>query len=269
MKAMTTRATGSAERWGPLWGARAADWAANEEQQLPTYEAGIRALGIRAGERVLDIGCGSGVFLRAAAERRAQVAGLDASPALLAIAKDRVPAADLHVGDMQFLPFADGEFDVVTGFSSFFLADDMVAALREAGRVAKPAGRILIQVWGRPEACDLEAMKVVVRPFLPPPPPGAAPGPPLWQPGVLEELASEAGLTPQRAFDISWAFEYPDEASLLRGLLSAGGLATLVPPAREAEVRAALVAALEPFRTPEGAYRLENEWRLLVAIAPG
>jgi hypothetical protein len=112
-------------------------------------------------------------------------------------------------------------------------------------------------------------MKVVMRPFLPPPPPGAPPAPSLWQPGVLEELASEAGLTPQRAFDISWAFEYEDEAALLRGLLSAAGLATLVPPEREAEVRAALVAALEPFRAPEGAYRLQNEWRFLVAAAPG
>ena len=269
MEAMTTRAAGSAERWGPLWGARAADWAANEEQQLPTYEAGIRALGIRAGERVLDIGCGSGVFLQLAAEHGAHVSGIDASSALLEIARTRVPAAELHLGDMQLLPFEDGTFDVVTGFTSFFFAEDRVEALRDAGRVAKPAGRVLIQVWGRPEACALEAMKVVTRPFLPPPPPGAPPAPSLWLPGVLEELASGAGLVPQRAFDISWAFEYPNEDALLRGLLSAAGLATLVPPGREAEVREALVAALAPYRTAEGGYRLENDWRFLVAIAPG
>ncbi len=46
----TTSSAGSAERWGPRWGARADDWAATEEQQLPTYEEAIRRLGIGAGQ---------------------------------------------------------------------------------------------------------------------------------------------------------------------------------------------------------------------------
>ena len=52
--------TKTGKRWGPLWGSRARDWAANEEQQLPTYEAAIHRAGIEPGDRVLDIGCGSG-----------------------------------------------------------------------------------------------------------------------------------------------------------------------------------------------------------------
>src|ERR687890_816889 len=94
-------AAGSARRHGPLWGARAADWAASEEQQTPTYEEAIRRVGITAGHEVLDVGCGTGVFLRAAADRGARVHGLDASPALLDIARERVPDADLRDGDMQ------------------------------------------------------------------------------------------------------------------------------------------------------------------------
>jgi ubiquinone/menaquinone biosynthesis C-methylase UbiE len=53
---------------------------------------------------------------------------------------------------MEALPYADDAFDLVTGFTSFFFANDIVAALREAARVAKPAGPVVIQVWGRTSA---------------------------------------------------------------------------------------------------------------------
>ena len=60
-----------------------------------------------------------------------------------------MPEADLSVGDMQFLPSRTTRFDVVAGFNSFFFAADMVAALREAGRVGRSrAAPVVIQVWG-------------------------------------------------------------------------------------------------------------------------
>jgi len=142
-----TKATGSADRHALLWNIHPQDWSVNEVQQLPTYEEAIRRIGITSGQRVLEVGCGTGVFLRAAADRGAAVHGLDASEALLAIARERVPEADLRRGDMQFLPYDDDSFDVVAGFNAFFFADDMVAALREAGRVAKPGARVVIQVY--------------------------------------------------------------------------------------------------------------------------
>jgi ubiquinone/menaquinone biosynthesis C-methylase UbiE len=137
----TKSMSGSAEKWGPLWGARPRAWAEDEDQQVPTYEEAIRRVGIAPGQRVLDIGCGTGVFLRLVAERGAVPFGLDASQALLEIAHERVPEADLRVGEMEQLPYDDDTFDLVTGFNSFFFATDLVAALREAGRVAKPARR--------------------------------------------------------------------------------------------------------------------------------
>jgi SAM-dependent methyltransferase len=266
MPATTARETGGAARWGALWGARARDWAANEDQQRPTYEAAIHRVGIGGGQRVLDVGCGSGVFLRAAADRGARVSGLDASEALIEIARERVPDADLRVGDMQSLPFGDDAFDVVTGFNAFFFAD-MTAALREAGRVTKPGGTVVIQVWGRPERCDLEAMKRAIRPFLPAPA-QAAPAPPaLWRPGVLEGIASEAGLTPQAAFDVTWAFCYDDDDALARGMLAPGGVMAAVGDSREDDVRRAILGALAPYRSADGRHRLENEWHLVLARA--
>src|SRR5262245_45921701 len=109
---VTEPTTTSAERWGPLWGARAPDWAECEEQQLPTYTAALDEVGDVRGLRVLDIGCGSGVFLEAALERGALVSGIDASEALLEIAMRRVPGADLRPGEMERLPFDDDAFDV-------------------------------------------------------------------------------------------------------------------------------------------------------------
>jgi SAM-dependent methyltransferase len=256
--------TGSALRWGPLWGARPRDWAGIEEQQTPTYDAAIRRVGLAAGQQVLELGCGSGVFLRAAADRGARVHGVDASQELVAIARERVPEADLHVGDMQFLPYPDDEFDVVAGFNSFFFAADMVAALREARRVAKPGASVVVQVWGRPERCDLEAMKQAIAPFLPSRDSDAPAAPALWQPGVLEHIVTEAGLTPADTFDLSWAYTFPDDDALARALLSPGLVAEAIADAGEEVLRAAILEAMEPYRTPTG-YALQNEWHFVIA----
>lgn len=264
---VATSAVGSAERWGPLWGARPSAWAAVEEQQVPTYEAAIRRVGVSTGQEVLELGCGTGVFLREAASRGARVYGLDASAELLELARSRVPEADLRVGDMQFLPYEDDRFDVVAGFNSFFFAADMVAALREARRVAKPGAPLVVQVWGRPERCELTAMKDAIAPFLPPPAPGSPPPPALWEPGVLEGIVSEAGLQPESAFDLSWAYRFEDEHSLARAMLAAALVVVAAQRAGEETVRTAVVDALAPYRTAEGAYSLENEWHVLIARA--
>jgi SAM-dependent methyltransferase len=257
----------SAERNGAAWGARARDWGETEARQRPTYEAAIRHAGIGAGQTVLDVGCGSGAFLRAAADHGATVCGLDASEGLLEVARERVPEADLQRGDLQRLPYVDDCFDAVTGFNSFFFADDMVAALREAGRVAKPGAPVVIQVWGRPERFDLRHMKNAIAQFAPPRPADRLDPTTLWEPGVLEALAAEARLEPDRAFDTRWAYEFASEEELTRGMMSAGGFGAIVGTERQDAARAAIVDALAVCRTPEGGYRLENEWHCLIARA--
>jgi SAM-dependent methyltransferase len=263
----TARPACSADRWGPLWGARPGDWALSEDQQTPTYEAALARVGLTPGHVVLDVGCGVGAFLRLVVERGAVAHGLDASSALLDIARARLPHADLRVGDMEALPYEDDSFDLVTGFNSFFFANDIVAALREAGRVAKPGASVVIQVWGPHERNDLEAMKEIARPFMPPRPSGAPAEPDYSQPGVLEEMAARAGLVAETAFDTTWAFTFPDEATMRRALTAPAGLALLVGAEREEEFKDALSAGLARYQTPDGAYRLQNEFHFLIARA--
>jgi SAM-dependent methyltransferase len=263
----TTQATGSAERWGPLWGARPADWALSEDQQVPAYEAALAHVDLQPGQLALDIGCGAGAFLRLVAGRGAQAFGIDASDALAELARAGVPEAEVRVGDMEALPYADDSFDLVTGFTSFFFANDIVHALREAGRVAKPTAPVVIQVWGPHESNDLEAMKAIARPFMPPRPPDAPTEPDYAKPGVLEQLAGDAGLTPETAIDTAFAYRFPDEATLRRAMVAPAGLAVLVGPEREDEFKDAVAEGLAPYRTPEGGYRLESTFHCLIARA--
>jgi SAM-dependent methyltransferase len=250
-----------------LWGARPGDWAFSEDMQGPTYAAALERTGLERGWKVLDVGCGAGSFLRLVADRGAEPSGLDASAELVAFAEARLPRADLRVGDMEHLPWENDVFDLVTGFNSFFFADDMVAALREARRVAKPGAQVVLQVWGAHDRCDLEAMKQIARPFLPPRPPDAPPDPDLSQPGLLRELAAQAGLAPGLEFDSTWAFVYPDAETLGRAMTAVAGLALIAGADREHELGTAIVDGLAPYRRADGSYRLSNEYHYLVARA--
>src|SRR5690349_15705842 len=109
----TTRTAGTAAAQGELWGVRARDWAEVQEGLArPLYEAVLRKTGIGTATRVLDVGCGSGLFCVVAAERGARVTGIDATAPFIAIARERVPDADFRVGEMEVLPYGDKTFDV-------------------------------------------------------------------------------------------------------------------------------------------------------------
>jgi SAM-dependent methyltransferase len=252
---------------GELWSARAADWADQEELQAPIYDAILDDLDVAGGTRLLDVACGSGVALQAAIARGASAAGIDVAPALVEIARRRAPEADLHVAAMQQLPFADHAFDVVTGFNAFQFAADIVAALHEARRVTRPGGSVAIQVWGRPERTEIGNLVRAFAPHLPFPLPSGPGGRNLCDPGVLEELASAAGLEPRVARDISCPFDYPDADTLVRTSLGAGLALLAARIAGEDVVRQGIVDAMAPFRNVDGSYHTDNEWHYLIAAA--
>lgn len=250
---------------GALWGADAEGWAVQDELAAPLYEAIAEDAGIAPGESVLEVGCATGCFLQAAAERGAQVTGLDAAATLVDLARRRVPGAELHVGDLQQLPFADEAFDVVVGCNVFQFADDVELGFSEAARVTKRGGRVVVQMWGRPERCELLAVLGQIRQFLPLPPPGPPGGGNYSDPGVLERLTSAAGLEPAHSRDLVTTIEYPSEEVFLRSTRAAGLVVLAEQLAGEEPVVEAIARAAAPFRTAAGTYRFTNEWHWLVA----
>ena len=129
------------------WGRQAVDFATlSEPANCREYVALHQHLGVGSGDRLLDVACGSGLAVELAAARGASCAGIDASPRLLDVARDRSPEADLRVGDMHALPWDDATFDVVTSFRGIWgTTPDAVA---EVHRVLAPGGRVGITVWG-------------------------------------------------------------------------------------------------------------------------
>jgi SAM-dependent methyltransferase len=258
--------TRTSETNGRLWGARARDWAEVQEGQCAAaFRAVLDHAGVGAGTRHLDVGCGAGMAAALSAARGAAVSGIDAAEAMIGIARERTPAGDFRHGDIEALPFDDDAFDLVTGFNAFQYAGDAAQALREAGRVAKPGGMIVIMTWGEPAGMEASSLVAALKPLLPAPPPGA-PGPfALSDETALRAFAAAGGLAPGAVFDVETHWSYPDEATALRGLGSAGVAVRAVEHSGHDAFVAAHRAALAPFRQPDGSLRVGARFRCLVA----
>jgi SAM-dependent methyltransferase len=251
---------------GRLWGAHADDWATIQEGMYRSvHQAVLERTGVRAGTRYLDVGCGAGMAAQLAAARGAQVSGIDAAEALLAIARRRTPGGDFRRGDLERLPFDDESFDVVTAVNSLQYAGNPAVGLGEARRVTTSGGLLLIATWGDPEGMEVAAVVAALRPLLPPPPPDA-PGPfALSAESALRRFAVDAGLDPVEVFDVDSPFVYPDEATAIRGLNSSGVAARAMEHASPQAVTQAHAAAIAPFRQPDGSYRIAGTCRCLLA----
>jgi SAM-dependent methyltransferase len=198
-----------------------------------------------------------------AAARGAVVSGLDASPALIAIAKARLPVADFRVGDLEALPFADGAFHSVIAANSVQYAADPVTALKELARVCAPRGRVAIGVWASPEQVEMRHVFAAVRAALLSPPPGEGPFA-LSMPGRLEQLTTQAGFRAISSGEVDCPFEYANVDALWRAQRSAGPLQGAMRAAGEAKIEEAVRGAVRRFVKPDGRVRLENRFRYVV-----
>jgi SAM-dependent methyltransferase len=259
---------GSASIQSRFWGARVKDWAEIQENvSLPLYHDALNRAKVGQGTKLLDVGCGSGVFCSLAAERGSRVAGFDATPEMIDFAKSRIPQGDFRVGEMESLPYEEAKFDVVTGFNSFQYAANPTQALREARRVAARDALFVIAVWGLLQYCEAAAYMAALGKLLPPPPPGA-PGPfALSEDAALRKMVTEAGMTPGEIHDVDCAWVYPDAGTAVRGLISAGPAVLAIKTSGEDRVREAVLTSIEPFKNKSGGYRLVNRFRYVVARA--
>ena len=100
------------------------------------------ALALSGGEAVLDVGCGPGLFMSHLRHQgfKGRLVGLDRSEAMIDEASGRDPSVKWIVGDVERLPFADGEFDRVSARHMLYYVDDLQSALSELARVTATTG---------------------------------------------------------------------------------------------------------------------------------
>lgn len=145
-----------------------------EQGTIPTTmkfhtEAVFEKVPLHAGERVLEVACGTGIVSRIAVERFPNIdsiVGVDLNPNMLDIARVHTPATTIPVewrqGDICALPFPDASFDVALCQQGLQYVSDKIAALREMKRVLVPGGRLIFTVWctpHRPSAALADALR--------------------------------------------------------------------------------------------------------------
>lgn len=154
----------------------------------------VEHAGIRAGQRVLDVACGTGVVAITAARAGARVTALDLTPELLERARQNSEIAQVEIdwreGDVEELPFENAAFDIVVSQFGHIFAPRPVVALTEMLRVLKPGGTIAFSTW--PPELFVGRMFQLVSSYMPPPPPGVAPPPQWGDPQIIRERLGNA-----------------------------------------------------------------------------
>lgn len=120
----------------------------------PLADRLVETAGLRPGESVLDVACGTGAVSRRAAERvgsAGRIAALDINPGMIEVGRSAAPpesGIEWHTGDAESLPLPDGEFDVVLCQLGLQFMADKPAALSEMRRVLKDDGRLILTLVG-------------------------------------------------------------------------------------------------------------------------
>jgi SAM-dependent methyltransferase len=210
------------EEAGRGWGARAVEWAyLFEPYARPANERVFELLGVGTGTRLVDIACGSGLAANLARRRGAEVSGIDAAGALIAIARARTPDGDFRVGDMFALPFDDESFDLATSFNGIWKGCE--AAVVEARRVLVAGGRFGMTFWGRIERLGLMPYFLKVIEHSPPSHGSASiEQGDTGRPGVVEEMLESAGFRLLQRGSVEVVNEWPDVQTAVRALAAAG-----------------------------------------------
>ncbi|MFC4852086.1 class I SAM-dependent methyltransferase [Actinophytocola glycyrrhizae] len=146
-------------------------------------------LGVPAGQRWLDVGCGTGALSAAALAAGAEVTGVDPSPGFLAGRRGVV------VGDARALPFADGRFDVVVAGLVLNFVPDPARALAEQARVAVPGATVAAYVWDYADGMAMMRLFWDAAREVDPEAPDEGALFPLCRPDPLAGLWRAAGLT--------------------------------------------------------------------------
>jgi SAM-dependent methyltransferase len=239
----------------------------------PVAERVVAMASVGRGDRFLDVACGTGNAALIAARAGAAVTGVDLSPRLVDVARERAEGAGLEatfaVGDAAALPFDDAAFDIAVSIFGVIFAPDAERAFGELVRVLRPGGRAFVTAW-LPEGAMFNAIGVVGRAVaeIVGPPPQRFP----WHDEErMRELAARHDATV--AFtdgEISFTGESVD-AYLADGAdhpMSLAARDVLGPADKEAEVLAKMRAAYEAGNEDPSAFRVTSRYRIATIETP-
>src|SRR2546429_7190150 len=203
------------------WGGQAVALATlSEPGNCRGYVAVHHRLGVDAGDRLLDVACGSGLAIELARLRGASCSGIDASARLVAVAMDRNPECDIRAGDMHALPWDPASFDVVTRFRGIW--GTTPEAVAEIHRVLRPGGRAGITVWGHlkisPGAWALAPFGLAAAEKVG----NQAVMVSLGRPGAGEQLLASHGFLDVERLEVPFAWGFADPELYARALAATG-----------------------------------------------
>lgn len=240
-----------------LWASGAKNWAIQEATFKPLYEKIIDNIKLTQTSSILDVGCGTGVFLSLIKQSNCSITGIDISQNAIDIARQDLPGGVFEQGEMEHLPFADSTFDLVTGNNCFQFTNDPFKAMKEAFRVLKLKGKLIISLWGNPYECESFSYFRVFNSFANQQDDFSIPFN-LSAPEKVESLLMEAGFEVQKRAKVVCARYYPDLQTALKGILSSGPAKLAINHSSYEDVSAKVAESISPFRQPAGSYKMDN-----------
>jgi len=215
------------------------------------------AAGIRMGNKVLDVGCGTGVLAREALRRVGQeghVVALDLNEGMLTVAARTEPRIEWRRGDAVSLPFEDASFDVVVSQFALMYFPDRVTSLREMWRTLAPGGRLAIAAWApidhargyqilvdvTTRQCDRQAADVLAAPFV------------LGDQAELAKLFVDSGISRANVSLHRGSIRFPSVKEFIRIEVKGSPLANRLSDDAMATLAAESERALAEFVVPSG-----------------
>ncbi len=205
------------------------------------------------------------MFAHMATSTGAQVIGLDTSPGLLKIARERNPKNNFLEENMESLPFAAESFHVVTAINSFQYAENSVAAMTEAKRVLKEGGRLVIAIYDKPGMSDATNILKAINDLAPSSVANTTDPFALSEEDRIEEICVSLELKMIYKTRVSCPVLYHSLSDGIRSFLGTGAAAKAIQYVPEKILQRTIATALRPYHLTESFYHLQNSFLLFIA----